>query len=134
MVSAMYIASLCTTWWTFLAFYGFMYPCGIGIVYYTAIICSWEWFPERKGLAGGMIFGSYGFGGFIFGFISTAIVNPNNVQPNKDKTSPEYQYFPPEVAMRVPEMLQICTIIWASLCVIAIFCVSRNPECVAKAK
>jgi hypothetical protein len=42
------------------------------------IICSWEWFPDNKGLVGGLILSGYGFGAFVFGFISTAIVNPDN--------------------------------------------------------
>ena len=78
MLSAMFLASYATSWWLFVYFYAVQFPFGIGIVYYTPIICSWEWFPENKGLVGGLILSGYGFGAFVFGFISTAIVNPDD--------------------------------------------------------
>ena len=82
MISAIYFASNAKKWWYFVFFYGFQFPAGIGISYFTPIICGWEWFPENKGLVSGLIVGGYGFGAFIFGFISTALVNPKNLSPN----------------------------------------------------
>jgi len=60
-----------------------MFPAGIGMVYWTPIMCGWEWFPENKGLISGLVVAGFGFGAFIFGFISTGIVNPNNVPANE---------------------------------------------------
>ena len=71
-------ASYSTNWWLFIYFYAVQFPLGIGLVYFTPIICSWEWFPDNKGLVGGLILSGYGFGAFVFGFISTAIVNPDD--------------------------------------------------------
>lgn len=45
MLSSMLAASYCTTWNTFVIFYAFCFPFGIGINYYTPIVCGWEWFP-----------------------------------------------------------------------------------------
>ena len=89
------------TWWTFFIFYGMLFPIGIGMVYWTPIICAWEWFPERKGLISGLIIGAFGFGAFLFGFYSTSIANPENAKTEhfigtKDKLFPKY------VADRVP--------------------------------
>jgi OFA family oxalate/formate antiporter-like MFS transporter len=42
------------------------------------LICSWEYFPDRKGLITGIIIGSYGFGSFLFTQLSTKLVNPND--------------------------------------------------------
>ena len=105
MLTGIFVSSFVKSWGAFVFFYGVMYPVGIGIVYYVPIICAWEWFPDHKGLVSGLIVGGYGFGSFIFGFISTALVNPDNLSSNKDKESPEYKYFPVEVADRVPHML-----------------------------
>ena len=38
------------------------------------------------------------------------------------------QYFPPEVANKVPDMFTKCLIIWAVLCSISIIGVRRSPE------
>jgi len=81
MCGSIFIASYMHNWWTFVFFYAVLFPIGIGIVYWIPIICAWEWFPERKGLVTGAILAGYGFGSFIFGFLSTAMVNPNNVRP-----------------------------------------------------
>ena len=77
-MSAILAASLVDAWILFVVFYGGVFPIGVGLLYWTPIICAWEWFPERKGLISGLIIGAFGFGAFIFGFITTAIVNPEN--------------------------------------------------------
>lgn len=46
--------------------------------YWTPILCGYEWYPKRKGMVSGIIIGAFGFGAFIFGFLTTHIVNPNN--------------------------------------------------------
>ena len=94
MLSAILIASYIKSWWGFVICYGAMFPLGIGIVYWTPIICAWEWFPERKGLVGGLIISAFGFGAFFFGFYSTWIVNPEDAKTahmsgTKDKLFPK---------------------------------------------
>ena len=44
-------------------------------------MCGWEWFPNNKGLVSGLVVAGYGFGAFIFGFITTHIANPNDFKP-----------------------------------------------------
>jgi len=81
MSGSIYAATFMKSWWAFFAFYCIGYPAGIGIVYWIPIMCGWEWFPNNKGLVSGLIVGGYGFGAFIFGFITTAIANPDNLKP-----------------------------------------------------
>ena len=76
-------ASYTTSWWWFIFWYALGFPMGIGIVYWPPIMCGWEWFPEHKGLVSGLIVAGYGFGAFFFGFLSTAIANPENYAPAK---------------------------------------------------
>ena len=125
-----------TTWWSFVIFYAICFPFGIGLVYWPPIICGWEWFPNNKGLISGLVVGGYGFGAFIFGFISTAIANPNDTKPvaPDDGTGDKDNLFPKEVAERVPHMFRVCLIYWAGLSAVAILCVSRNPQFVQKEK
>ena len=123
MCASILIASFMKTWWSFLIFYGVLFPAGIGIVNWPPTICGWEWFPENKGLVSGLIIGGYGFGAFIFGFISTAIINPNN-----EKADTETGYYPESVGLKFPGALRIMLIMWACLSLLAVLLVSRNPE------
>ena len=84
-------------------FFGF----GIGICYLVPLICAWEYFPEKKGLITGIIVGAFGFGAFFFGFISLALVNPNNASPDLEVTGGKI--FKPETpeANNAPRMLRI---------------------------
>ena len=43
------------------------------------LIAAWKYYPDNKGLVGGIILGFYGFGSFIYSQIARAIVNPNNM-------------------------------------------------------
>ena len=94
------IASLQTTWWGFVLWYCVGFPAGIGIVYWVPIMSAWEWFPNNKGLVSGLIVGGYGFGAFIFGFVSTAIANPNNLNTEvpQDGSGDKDELFPESVA------------------------------------
>lgn len=49
----------------------------------------------------GIIIGGFGFGTFIFGFISTSIVNPNNEKAETVLPGDKNRYFSKEVADRV---------------------------------
>ena len=69
MLGSIYICTFIKNWYLFLMFYGIGFPTGIGLVYYTPIVCCWEWFPEKKGLMTGIIVAGFGFGSFIFGFV-----------------------------------------------------------------
>ena len=129
-------ASYCKSWAMFVFLYAFCFPAGIGIVYWVPIMCGWEWFPERKGLISGLIVAGYGFGAFIFGFVTTAIANPDNIKPHTpdDGTGDPDKLFPKDVGERVPEMFRTCLVYWAIFSVISILTVSRNPDFVRKEK
>ena len=127
------IASNVKSWWTFVVFYAIFFPAGIGLCYYPPIICGWEWFPNRKGLISGLVVGGYGFGAFLFGFISTAYVNPDDISPSKDPGDDTGDaLFPKKVGERVPGMLKFCLIFWAILSVVAVCTISRNPRYLKK--
>ena len=104
MIISMFTASISTSWWMFVVFYAVFYPMGIGITYWVPIICGWEWFPDNKGAVTGAIVAGFGFGAFAFGFLTTAIANPNNIRPH-NKESFGDNYFPDEVSKNVPHMI-----------------------------
>ena len=67
------------------------------------LVCSWEYFPERKGLITGIVVGAYGFSSFIFTFISTKLVNPNDENPTIVVTNGKetIDYFTADIADNV---------------------------------
>ena len=83
---------------------------------------SWKYFPNNKGLAGGIVLAGFGFGAFTFNFVSTAIVNPNNIKPNSKG------YFPPEVADNVPHMLRILVCCWLAISIVGILLIFPHQE------
>ncbi len=74
---------------------------------------SWKYFPKNKGLMGGIVVGGFGFGAFVFNFVSTAVVNPNHLEA-------ENGYFPLEVANNVPKMIRVLCLSWLGLSIIGI--------------
>jgi MFS family permease len=112
-----------------------LYNGGIGLCYYTPLICSWEWFPEKRGLVTGIILCCIGFGSFIFSFITTALVNPHNRVKEvyiEGRATP--LYYDKEVSDRVPMMYITCLVIWVAMAVAGMLLISRNPSQVQKEK
>ena len=94
--------------------------------YFPPLVCGWEWLENRRGIATGVILGAYGFSGFIFSFISLAVVNPDNIDP---------QYLPngdmiysTAIVSRVPKLLEIIALIFGILGIICILFIKRNPN------
>jgi MFS transporter, OFA family, oxalate/formate antiporter len=48
------------------ATYGIMGGIGAGMAYITPVAMVTKWFPDRKGLAGGLVAGGFGMGAFIY--------------------------------------------------------------------
>lgn len=102
--SGMGIAAMCISthvhYFTgFILCFGVMYGAGTGLCYFAPLGCGWEWVPERKGLVTGITLGAYGFAAFFFSFLSHAVVNPDNVEAEKQEDGT--MLFPPEIAENV---------------------------------
>lgn len=68
------------SYYLFLVTYGFMFGFGVGITYAPPMNAAMKWFPKHKGLVNGVIVAGFGGGAFIFDFVQTAYLNPNNIQ------------------------------------------------------
>lgn len=107
-------------WSTFVVFFGILQAIGYGLLFWTPILCSWEWFGKGdRGKATGIILAGFGVSPFIFGIITTAIVNPNNVHRVKDSLTGQ-SFFPESVSSKIPEMYRVCLSIWAILAFISL--------------
>ena len=85
-------AASVNSWRWFVFFQACVFPAGVGILYWTPIMCGWEWFPKRRGAVSGLIVGGFGFGAFIYGFVTTGIVNPDNVQKVVERDGKKIYY------------------------------------------
>ena len=65
-LTGVYLSSYTRSLGEYLACYCGLNGLGCGTCYFVALICSWEYFPNKKGLVTGIILGGYGFGSFIF--------------------------------------------------------------------
>ena len=84
-----------------------------GLCYIVPLRICYEYFPDAKGFVSGVIIGGFGLGSFLFGFISTMLINPEN------RTSTDGVY-DESVTKNVPLALRIFAAIWGSIALIAI--------------
>lgn len=125
-LTALFMASFAKELWLFMTLYGAVNGIGCGMCYMVPLVCSWEYFPKKQGMITGIIVGSYGFASFVFGLISTAIVNPNNINPTIDGDN--IKFFTPEVADRVPLMMRTLVFIWLTFALLSVMLISRRPK------
>jgi MFS transporter, OFA family, oxalate/formate antiporter len=52
-------------WWLY-ATYGIIGGVGAGMAYITPLAMVTKWFPDKKGLAGGLVAGGFGLGAFVY--------------------------------------------------------------------
>ncbi len=125
-LSGTYMSSYTKKLAPYLSLYTGMNGIGCGMCYFVPLVCSWEYFPSKKGLMTGIIIGAYGFGSFIFSLISTKLVNPDHLQPTI--VDGDMKYFAPEVADRVPYMIRTLCYIWIGLVCLSILLITRQPK------
>lgn len=71
-------------WWWDLT-YGIIGGTGNGMAYITPVATVTKWFPDKRGLASGMVVMGFGLGAFIYGFVLKAI--PAFVTASKDASA-----------------------------------------------
>ncbi len=57
-----------TNFWAFLIFYGVLFGAFSGFMYLPPVVVCCKYFPDKKGLIGGIVLGFYGMSTLIFGF------------------------------------------------------------------
>jgi oxalate/formate antiporter len=73
-------SSYITTIWGLYATYGLLCGVGTGIVYIGIIGLMVKWFPERRGLATGVVAAGYGFGAILTTFPINTMLNASGYQ------------------------------------------------------
>ncbi|KAI0773965.1 MFS general substrate transporter [Fomes fomentarius] len=71
---SIFCSSFATQVWQLILLQGVVFGISGGLLYVPVIKLLPEWFNQRRGLAGGIIFAGGGVGGFVFPFILTALL------------------------------------------------------------
>lgn len=68
------LSSMATTISELMLFYGVIFGLGVGLTYTATIGSSIKFFPDRRGLAGGVASMSYGFGSIVLPPVASAVI------------------------------------------------------------
>ena len=79
-------------------------------------------------MVSGTISGGFGFGAFIFGFISFAIANPDNLKPEYPVDGGNIFHPDSPVSSQAPRMLRTNAAIWACLALVGILLVKKKQS------
>lgn len=95
--------------------------------YLIPFVCGWKYFPENKGFVSGIISGAYGMGNFIFSYLSTQIINPNDSVASIYITD-DLRFFEEDVAKNVPSMIRSLCSIWFVMIILSVIFISIPSE------
>ena len=123
-----FLASTTTSLVEIMVYQGVFFGVGLGICYTAPITCAVKWLPHRKGFVTGCIVAGFGFGAFVFGLLSSSIVNPGN--ENLPETSSGRGYFPPDsdVPNRVPALFRTLAGCYVALVSFSGWCLREPTE------
>lgn len=96
-----------------------------GLAYTIPLKVGWDHFPKNKGLVSGIVIGGFGLGSFIFGLISTLLINPDNSKPNVKVGS--LNLYNKGVADHLILSIRILILIWSVLGISGIVLLSVKP-------
>jgi len=122
---SVFLTSYAESFFMLSALYGFVNGFFNGVLYMIPVVCGWKFYPNNKGLVSGITIGAFGFGSFIFNFIATGVVNPNNLKPTI--IDGDEKYFGPEVADRVPQLFRTLGICYLALGLVGALLI-RSPK------
>jgi OFA family oxalate/formate antiporter-like MFS transporter len=71
-----YMSSFTKSYYMFLILFAGSFGIANGLTYIVPLHIAWMYFPKKEGFIAGIIIGSFGLGGFIYGIISSYVVNP----------------------------------------------------------
>ena len=100
-----FASTFCTDFWSFFGCFGVGFGFTIGFLYLTMMYNNYKYFPNRRGLIGGIGMGVYGLAALVSNYILLLIINPNNVKAEKNPNTGEY-FFPDEIANHFPTALR----------------------------
>lgn len=129
LLCSIFKASTAKTWEEFVLYFGILMPLGMGMQNFVPIMCAWEYYPENKGFISGLLVCSWGMGAFVFAWIMTMVVNPNDLIPVIQADNYDQDLlFDEKVASRMPMMFKTTLIIQFALAVFGLLTVTRPKQ------
>lgn len=80
-VLAILFSSYANNFEIFFLLFSVLVGLGYGIVYMLTLKPAWVYFPNRKGMVGGIILSCYSFGAIVLSFLCAELSNPDNLVP-----------------------------------------------------
>jgi hypothetical protein len=81
-VTSVLASGYMTNFYFFLLFYAVLAGTGYGIVYMLPLKNAWLFFPNKKGMIGGLILACHSFAAIGWSFFCAYLINPDNEMPN----------------------------------------------------
>ncbi|XP_052783317.1 uncharacterized protein LOC128219536 isoform X2 [Mya arenaria] len=107
--------------------YGMLANFGASIAYGPPAQNAAKWIPKHPTFAVGLIVCGYGGGAFIFNFVVTGFINPNNLSPDLVEAGNKKYFTQKAVLDRVPYVFLLLAGIYLAMCVIGIIAVTPPP-------
>lgn len=112
--------------------YPLLHGAALGLGNLLSLQNSWNFYPDKKGQISGLILSSYSIGAVIWILVTTALANPENIQPTlkvKNGESTEILFdLNSEVVANVPHMFTVIGIILFVLTLLATILVSKKKK------
>lgn len=124
------ISAFITNFYVFVLFYSVLAGVGYGIIYILPLKNAWMFFPEKKGMVGGIILASHSFAAIGWTFLTTSLINPDNEMPNlyiNVGNSLEVLYSPnSDPAKNVPYCLNMISYLLTFILILAIIFIYKK--------
>jgi len=91
-----------------------------GLAYTIPLKVCWDHYPNRIGFVTGVIICGFGIGSFLFGLVSTLIINPNNLKTISIDMGSD-QIYGKNVAGNALGALRTLALCWTVMIIIALF-------------
>ena len=102
----------------FMVLYSVSFGICNGLSYTIPLKVGWDHFPNSKGLVSGIIIGGFGLGSFLFGLLSTLLINPSNSKPDIKVGS--LNLYNSDVANHLIDSMRMLIFIWSILAILGI--------------
>lgn len=96
-----------------------------GLGYTMPLKICWDLFPNKKGMVTGVIICGFGVGSFVFGIVSTILINPAN---QKTELLDHHLVYGPQVADNSMPALRTLAMCWSILGCLALLLIKVKEE------
>lgn len=118
-IGGCFASTFVKSWTLFRILFPVTYGIAVGLAYMVHLYMSWKYIPGKEGILTGIVNGGFGCGGCLFNYLSSVLVNPDEVDPTPCP-NPEDKPFPESIANNVPTMLRTLCYIWTCLFAISL--------------